>query len=51
MTECIFSKSLERPEMLCALSSPLTEATDGGLKALLGLMVKCSHLQAQGCYV
>ena len=28
--------------MLCALSLPVIEATDGGLKCLLRLMVKCS---------
>ena len=28
--------------MLCALSPPVTEATEGGLKLLVGLMVKCS---------
>ena len=33
---------------MCELSSPLTEATDGGLKLLLGLMVKCSCLEVAG---
>ena len=28
--------------MFCKLSTPVTKATDGGLKLLLGLMVKCS---------
>ena len=31
--------------MLCELSSPVTEANDGGLKCLVGLMVKCSFLE------
>ena len=35
--------------MLCAISSPVTEATDSGLKLLLGLMVKCSCLEVLGC--
>ena len=36
---------LESPEMLCALYLPVTEATNGGLKTLLGLMVKRSYLK------
>ena len=36
-------------EMLCALSSPVTEATDGELKVLVGLMVECSCLEVAGC--
>ena len=32
-----------------ALSSPLTEASDGRLKCLVGLMVKCSCLEVLGC--
>ena len=31
--------------MLCELLSPVTEATEGGLKVLGGLMVKCSCLE------
>ena len=38
MTECIFPKRLERPKMFVP-SSPVTEATEGGLKLLVGLMV------------
>ena len=45
----IFPNRLERPEMLCELFSHVTEATDGGLKLLLGLMVKCSCLEIPGC--
>ena len=40
---------LESSEILCALSLPVTEATDSGLKALVGLMVKCSSLELPGC--
>ena len=40
---------LESPEMLCALSLPVTEAIDGGLKCLVALMVKCSLLAVLGC--
>ena len=47
-TDCIFTKMLESPEILCALSSPVTEATDDGLKALDGLMVKYSCLEVMG---
>ena len=36
-------RRLERPEMLCKLSSPVTEATDSGLKLLLEPMVKCNQ--------
>ena len=36
------------PKMLCELST-VTEATNGGLKLLLGLMVKCSCLEVPGC--
>ena len=49
MTDCIFPKMQERPEMLCELSSPVTEATEGGLKLLVGLIVKCSGLEVPGC--
>ena len=41
MTDCIFSKKLATPEMLWVLSSPGTEATEGDLKLLVGLIVKC----------
>ena len=33
--------------MLCEPSAPVTEATEGGLKLLIGLMVKCSCLEVQ----
>ena len=45
MTDYGFPKNAENPEMLCALSSPVTEATDGGLKCLARLMVKCTCLE------
>ena len=35
MTECRFPKMLESPEMLCARSLPVTEATDGWLKSVV----------------
>ena len=50
MTDSVISKMLESPEMLCALSSPVTEATDDGLKDLLRLMMKCSCLEVLGCW-
>ena len=46
--DCIFPNRLERPEMLCKCSSPLTAAIDGGLILLLGLMVKYSCLEVLG---
>ena len=49
MTDCIFPKSQESPEILCELSFPVTEAIEGGLELLLGLMVKCSCLEVPGC--
>ena len=36
-------------EMLSKLSSPVTEATEGGLKLLPGQMVKCGCLKVPGC--
>ena len=47
MTDCIFQKVLERHEM-CELPSPVTEATEGGLKLLVGLMGKFSCLAVPG---
>ena len=35
--------------MLCELSSPVTEATEGGLKLLVGRVVKCSCLEVPSC--
>ena len=49
MTDCMFPKGLEKPEMLCELPCPVTEAREGGLKLLLGLMVKYSCLEAPVC--
>ena len=51
MTDCIFPNRLDRLEMLCELSSPVTEATNSGLKLLLELVVKCSSLEVLGCYL
>ena len=42
-------KMLENPEMLCALSLPVKDASDSVWKTLLGLMVKCSCLEVSGC--
>ena len=47
MTDCIFTKMMQSPGMLCALSTPVTEATDG-LKILLGPIVKCSCFEVPG---
>ena len=44
MTDYVFPKMLDRPEMLCALSSLAIEATGGELKTLLGLMVMCNYM-------
>ena len=49
MTDCIFLKIFKSPGMLYALSSPVIEATDGGLKILLRLMMKCKCLEVTGC--
>ena len=49
MADFRFPKILESPEMLCALSLPVTEATEGGLKCLIGLMVTRSCLEVPGC--
>ena len=49
VTWCIFSKRIERFDMLCEVSSPLTEATYSGLKASLRLMEKYSYLEVPGC--
>ena len=48
MTDCTFPKRLERPEILCEFSSHVTEATEVGLKLLLGLMVNLAVLE---CWV
>ena len=46
MTDFRFPKMMESPEMLRVLSLPTdTEATDGGLKALLELMLKVAVLR------
>ena len=49
MTNYTFPKMLKRPEMMCVRSWPVTEATDGGLKTLVALMGKCSHLEVCSC--
>ena len=38
---------LERPEMLCKVSFVMTEATDGGLKLLVGMMETCLYGRQQ----
>ena len=48
MTDCIFPRRLDRPEMN-ELTLPVTEATDSELKALVALMVKCSCLEVSSC--
>ena len=45
----VLSKNAESPEILCALSLPVTEATNIGLNCFLGLMVKCSCVEGLGC--
>ena len=49
MTDCIFAKMLESPEMMCVFSSPVTGATDSWFKCLVGLMVKCTCLEVPIC--
>ena len=36
LCQCVCTK-LESPDMLCWLSSPVAEATDGGLKCFVGV--------------
>ena len=45
MTERMFLNRQEKPEMMGKVSYPATNATDGGLKVLVGLMEKCSYLK------
>ena len=40
MTDWMFQKKLDRSEILCAYSSPIAEATDGGLKFFVELIAK-----------
>ena len=45
-----YTKKPERPEMLCKVCHTVTEATDSGLKLVVGLIQKCSCLvEVQGC--
>ena len=46
MTDCIFPKMLDSPGKLYAPSSPVTQATDGGLKTLLGLTSILGNIQS-----
>ena len=48
MTKFILSKVLESPKMLCALSWPVTQAIDGGLKCLLIWKGQVAACQKQG---
>ena len=47
MSDWRFTKKLESPDLLCALSSPVAEATDGGLKCFVGISVKGSSLEVR----
>ena len=49
MIDCVFPKMLESPEILYKLPSPVKEAKEGGLKALVGLMIICSCLVLGYC--
>ena len=44
MTDWMFSERIDTPDILGAVSSPIAKAADGGLKFLIGLMVKCTCL-------
>ena len=45
MTIDIFPKKTEGPDMLCELSLPVAEATDGGLMCFVWVSVKVSSLE------
>ena len=50
MTDSVFLKRLDRIEMLYEVSSSVTEATNKGLKVLVGLIEKCSCLYEVSSY-
>ena len=43
-------KKLESSDMLCWLSSPVAEVTDGGLKYFVGINVNVSGLVGPACW-
>ena len=45
----MFPKKLESTDMLCWLSSPVAEATDGGLKCFVSINVNVSDLEGSIC--
>ena len=49
MTDYIFPNRLESLEMLCALSSPVTDATDVGLNVFIRMIVKFTCPKVLGC--
>ena len=51
MTDCIFPKRLDSPDILCELPLPATEPTDGGLKCFVTVCVKVSGLEGPGCWL
>ena len=50
MTDCRFPKKIESSDMLCELSSPVAEATDGGLKCFFGVCVKVNGPKDPVCW-
>ena len=48
---CRVPKKLESPDILCLLSSPVAEATYGGLKYFVGVTVKVSGLESPGSWL
>ena len=49
MTNCRFPKKLDGPDMLCELSLPVAEATDGALRCFVGVSVIVSCFQGLAC--
>ena len=45
----MFPKKFENPDMLCWLSTPVAETTDGGLKCFVGVSVNVSGLEGKVC--
>ena len=50
MTDSRFPKKLESLDMFCELSSPVAEATDGGLKCLARFSMKISGPKGPACW-
>ena len=44
-------RTFESPDILCRLSLPVTEATDGGLKCFVSVKVNISGLEGPACWL